>query len=308
MRRNIGLTLIAVTMIASINFTSIAATNTQRKIAFVSKRDGHAQIYLMNEDGSEQVNISNNDRQEFGPSWSPDGEYLAFASSNDEVTDIYTMRADGSDRRRWTDDYRHTHDSPSWSPDGKYIAFLSGGAVSIIDIKKNIINRLTIDSPARNIGLSWSPDGQWIAFTSDEKIILVDCQRHRMEIGADIDGLKYQPTWVAPSLLAFTSTNKNQDKTFVVDIENHQRVSRILDKIAFANWTSDGQKIVFVGGDLTNDDETEIFTINADETNKRQLTHNQFADFGPAWQPQSAPDIEPTMNCENLENTQTNSP
>lgn len=39
------------------------------KITFLSRRDGHMQIYVMNSDGSEQVNLSRNAFSEYDPSW-----------------------------------------------------------------------------------------------------------------------------------------------------------------------------------------------------------------------------------------------
>jgi hypothetical protein len=39
------------------------------KIAFTSQRDGNAEIYVMNADGSGQTNISNNPSADSGPSW-----------------------------------------------------------------------------------------------------------------------------------------------------------------------------------------------------------------------------------------------
>ena len=58
------------------------------------------------------------------PSWSPDGEYIAFSSENDGNFDIYVMDADGGNPRRLTNHPEDDWDS-SWSPDGKRITFTS---------------------------------------------------------------------------------------------------------------------------------------------------------------------------------------
>jgi len=42
-----------------------------RKIAFVSYRDGNAEVYVMNADGSGQRNLTRNPATDRFPSWSP---------------------------------------------------------------------------------------------------------------------------------------------------------------------------------------------------------------------------------------------
>ncbi len=42
-----------------------------KKIAFYSYRDGNHEIYVMNADGSEQKNLTNNPAYDGEPSWSP---------------------------------------------------------------------------------------------------------------------------------------------------------------------------------------------------------------------------------------------
>ena len=41
------------------------------KIAFASDRDGNFEIYVMNADGSNQTNLTNNPARDGEPSWSP---------------------------------------------------------------------------------------------------------------------------------------------------------------------------------------------------------------------------------------------
>ena len=65
------------------------------KIVFVSARDLNREIYLMNPDGSEQVNLTKNLADDLFPVWSPTGEQILFVSDRDGIRDLYLMDADG---------------------------------------------------------------------------------------------------------------------------------------------------------------------------------------------------------------------
>ena len=71
--------------------------------------------------------LTNNDRRDEDPSWSPDGKRITFASFENEMPrnrDIYVMDADGDNQRNLTN-HRDRDWNPVWSPDGKRIAFVS---------------------------------------------------------------------------------------------------------------------------------------------------------------------------------------
>ena len=66
------------------------------KIAFYSFRDGNAEIYAMNSDGSNQIRLTFNEADDVRPVWSPNGQQIAFQSDRDGNEEIYVMDADGS--------------------------------------------------------------------------------------------------------------------------------------------------------------------------------------------------------------------
>jgi TolB protein len=92
------------------------------KIAFISTRDGNAEIYVMDANGSNQTRLTNNLNQDSQPSFSPDGTKITFTSFRDGNFEIYVMDADGSNQTRLTNDPAIDTD-PSFSPEGTKIAF-----------------------------------------------------------------------------------------------------------------------------------------------------------------------------------------
>ncbi len=65
------------------------------KVAFISNSD----LYVMNADGSQLLNLTQSPQVESFPSWSPDGQALVFArreNTGDSQDDLYTIRVDGT--------------------------------------------------------------------------------------------------------------------------------------------------------------------------------------------------------------------
>ena len=72
------------------------------RIAFESFRDRNHEIYVMNADGSDVIQLTDNRGFDRSPAWSPDGSRIAFDSDRDGNDEIYVMNADGSGQTNLT--------------------------------------------------------------------------------------------------------------------------------------------------------------------------------------------------------------
>ena len=93
------------------------------QIAFVSGRDGGAEIYVIGTDGQGLERVTHGLLGGQSPSFSPDGGRIAYHSWNEEFHQIYVVGADGKNRMRLTHNEEEHHVDPTWSPDGGTIAY-----------------------------------------------------------------------------------------------------------------------------------------------------------------------------------------
>ncbi len=107
-----------------------------KRIVFRSARSGNFDIYLMDADGSNLIQLTNDEAKDNFPVFAPSGDAIAFSSDRDSKLDalgfksfdnyIMKLNPDGTpgELTRITDDPGHDA-HPNFSPDGKWIVYTS---------------------------------------------------------------------------------------------------------------------------------------------------------------------------------------
>jgi Tol biopolymer transport system component len=149
------------------------------QIAFVKQNfDGTSAIWVMNADGSSQLQLTDAGTINVHPNWSPDGSRIAFASSRAGSFDIFTIAPDGSNPTRLTFTATQQEDNPNWSPDGLRLLFDNCVSATypcpgspnyeIFSMRADGSGRRRLtDDPSIDWNAAWSPDGTEIVFRSD---------------------------------------------------------------------------------------------------------------------------------------------
>ena len=238
---------IAPTNTSESTVTQVALGVFEGTIAFRSNRTGNNEIYVMNGDGNDLINLTNDPSDDDLPDWSPDGTRIAFCSLRDGNYEIYVMNANGSDQTNLSAN-SSGECAPSWSPEGMEIAFGSerdGNAeVYMMNADGSGQTRLT-DNPAFDDLADWAPDGKQFVFVSDR-----DGQMDIYVMNADGSAVT--------------------------------RLTNMGVGFAFPTWSPDGTKIAF---SPNSDGNYEIYVMNADGSGLTRLTENQAHDGAPSWSP-----------------------
>jgi TolB protein len=113
--------------------------------------------------------ITQNEVDDWAPSWSPSGDKIAFASGRFPNNCICVMAPDGGELVALTPCTGY-HGAPKWSPDGSLIAYYQevtpgNTDIFVMDGVGGNARRLTSHSQPDEFPV-WSPDGRYLAFAS----------------------------------------------------------------------------------------------------------------------------------------------
>jgi Tol biopolymer transport system component len=271
------------------------------RIVFASGTSGNYDIYAMDQDGGNRVQLTASPSQDTQPAPSPDGSRIAFASI--EAPDyISVMNADGSGVTRLTGvlgKFPGEAASPAWSPDGLKILFTGfvNGSTNLFMMNadgSNVVNLTTDDSLRDDVG-AWSPDGRQIAFARWAgtpllpHIHVMDADGGNVRQLTTGNTLDFWPAW-SPDSRQIVFARETQDGTIrqIVTIGRTgtglRQLTNFQGRDGEPSWSRDGKKLLFTRapGNLSAD----LWTSRADGVQGVNLTQTPGDhEVSPHWLP-----------------------
>ncbi|MGV8073601.1 MAG: Tol-Pal system beta propeller repeat protein TolB [Syntrophobacteraceae bacterium] len=262
------------------------------KICYVQAQGKGKEIFVVDFDGSNPVQVTRDQSITLSPAWNSDASQIAYVSYKDGSPKIYSMSAmDGS--QRLVAGYPGLNISPAWRPGTSQLAVtLSKGGnqdIYLISSSGEILQKL-VQSWAINVSPAWSPDGKRLAFVSSEtgnpQIYVLDVGSGRKNrISFSSGNYCTSPSWSPKGdWIAYNGLVGGRHNIFIVRPnggEVHQLTHGEGDN-EDPTWSPDGRMLAFSS---TREGGSAIWVMPANGGAPRRLTRQGSGQQLPDWSP-----------------------
>lgn len=237
------------------------------KIVFLANYTGVFDLYIMNADATNIVNLTNTPTlEERYARISPDGQSIAFIRLEDNnIARPYLMDIDGGNLTPLNIHPGSHVGYLDWAPNGEQLVVNSNydgdAEIYTFDLSNNQATQLTFNN-ANDWAPQWSPSGNWIAYQSDEsgifKITLIHPDgsgKHELLSGLPLEEKNPSFSPDGTRVLFYARDNFGTWDLFVADL-NGTNLVRLTNTPAINEqhgcWSPDGQRILFTKFDGIN--------------------------------------------------------
>lgn len=264
------------------------------QIAFSGKVGRFKELFLMDANGTNVRQISNDRGLVLSTAWSPTGQDLVYTSYRNRAPDLFRYSLSNRRLIQLTNG-NALEIGGQFSPDGNTILYsrTRGSAADLIlaDLGGRTIRNVLVEGGIINVSPSWSPDGSEIVFCSNRS---GGPQIYKMSAsGGNIKRVSFvssnyctSPAWSPKGdKLAFVCRAEGRFQIFVSDADglNAQQLTTYGHN-EDPSWAPDGRYIAFAST-FGSSKIFNIAMIKSDGTNLKQLTFSNSGYTDPSWGP-----------------------
>ncbi len=230
------------------------------RLAFISERTGHPEVYTGDLFSGEVKQITNDRAQAVTPRWSPDGTRLLYTSYyKSGFPDIFQIDLRTQQRTTFVS-FKGTNSGARFSPDGSQVVMILSGEgnpeVYVSNAQGRNVSRRTRTPNAVESSPSFSPDGSQIIFTSDsaggpQLYVMPAAGGSPRRLATNISGYCAEPDWnrVDANKVAFTIRSGKGFQVAVYELSGRNPATIVSSKIPSTDviepsWLADGRHVI----------------------------------------------------------------
>lgn len=258
------------------------------KIAYIQAQGKAKEVYVMDFDGSNAVQVTRDNNTALSPKWSPQGNQLAYVSFKEGNPKLFLVNlVDGF--QRLLCGYPGINIAPAWRPGTNELAVtLSKDGtpdIYLVSASGQITQKL-VHGWAISVSPDWSPDGRKLAYVSDDTgnpqvYIWENGQRRRLTFSGNYNTA---PSWSPKGdWIAYSGMVGGRHNIFIIkpDGSDVRQLTQGEGDNENPSWSPDGRMLAFSS---TRQGGSAIWVMSINGREARRLTRGGGQEL-PDWSP-----------------------
>jgi TolB protein len=261
------------------------------KIAFVQVQGQNKEIYMVDFDGSNPVQVTHENSISLSPSWSRDGGLLAYTCFKEDGPKLFVKNVfDGS--QRLLAGFPGLNITPAWRPGGSELAATlskdGNPNIYLVSSSGAVISKL-VDSWSIDVSPTWSPDGRQLAYVSSESgspqiyvLNVASGQKRRLTYKGSYNT---SPRWSPKGdWIAYSGASGGRHNLFIISPNGGEgkQLTNGEGNNECPTWSPDGRLLAFSS---TREGGPALWTMVVNDQSVRRITRMPGQQILPDWSP-----------------------